>query len=185
MQYEVENKFRVAELSSLASQLTDLGAEFRGEVEQVDVYFSHPVRDFAATDEAFRIRRIGETNLVTYKGPKIHEKTKTRHEIELPLASGAGLVEDYGVLLETLGFGRVAEVKKRRRSGRLQWNECSVALALDKVVGLGDFVELEIVADQDRLQLAQSVVVELAGCLELHHPERRSYLEMLLAERPR
>lgn len=183
MQYEVENKFPVTELSRLVEQLQDAGAGFRDVIEQVDVYFAHPVRDFAQTDEALRIRCIGDTNLVTYKGPKIDQATKTRRELELPLATGAEHVANYTELLVALGFRRVAEVRKRRRGGQLAWNAWSVELAVDEVTELGQFVELEIVADQQRLPAAQAALLELAAHLGLPQPERRSYLEMVLAAR--
>lgn len=183
MQYEVENKFPVTELSQLVPRLQEAGAEFGDVIEQVDVYFAHPVRDFAQTDEALRIRRIGDTNLVTYKGPKIDQATKTRREIELPLATGAEHVEDYTGLLVALGFRRVAEVRKRRRGGQLPWNSWLVELALDEVAELGEFIELEIVVDQQRLPAAQAAILELAAHLGLPQPERRSYLEMVLATR--
>ena len=44
-----------------------------------------PCRDFAQTDEALRIRTVGDTSFVTYKGPKLDATTKTRRELELPL----------------------------------------------------------------------------------------------------
>ena len=180
MQYEVENKFPIADLAPMVEQLTELGAEFRDAISQADVYFAHPVRDFASTDEALRIRQVDESNVVTYKGPKIDKATKTRREIELPLGSGSGRVADYTSLLEALGFRTVATVRKQRRGGHLQWNEWSVELALDEVEGLGQFVELEIVVDQDRLSAAQAAVLELAAHLGLPAPERRSYLGMIL-----
>lgn len=180
MQYEVENKYRVPELPPILQRLVELGAEFQDVVEQVDVYFNHPDRDFATTDEALRLRRVGDRNWMTYKGPKIDQATKTRREIELPLADGAALVEPYSTLLTALGFRVVAQVKKRRRQGGLRWYEYSVDLSLDDVAGLGHFVELEIVADADRLPRAQAAVVALADELGLVEAERRSYLEMLL-----
>ncbi len=183
MQYEVENKFAVVARSHVVDQLQAMGAEFREEIEQVDLYFAHPLRDFAQTDEALRIRRIGETNLITYKGPKIDTATKTRHEIELPLAAGSALVRDYAELLVALGFRRVAEVRKRRRGGQLRWHQWSVELALDDVAELGEFIELEIVVDQDQLAAAQSAVLTLATQLQLAEPLRQSYLEMVLVAR--
>ncbi len=183
MQYEVENKFPVVDLSRIVEQLQELGAEFHDVIEQADLYFSHPARDFGETDEAFRIRCVGAANLVTYKGPKIDSATKTRREIELPLATGTERVEDYTELFEALGFGVVAEVKKRRRGGHLQWNQWRVELALDDVAELGHYVELEIVVDQERLSAAQSAILDLAAYLGLPQPERCSYLGMLLAKR--
>ncbi len=183
MPYEVENKYSIADPSRVIDQLRAMGAEFREAIEQVDRYFAHPVRDFAETDEALRIRRIGDTNLITYKGPKIDKATKTRREIELPLAAGSARAEDYAELLVALGFRPVAEVCKRRRGGMLRWHEWSVELALDEIAELGQFVELEIVVQQDELADAQAALLALATHLQLAEPLRRSYLEMVLAVR--
>ena len=86
---EVEMKFPAADLPTLAARLEALGAR-RGEtLEEADHYFNAPDRDFARTDEALRIRRIGDHNRITYKGPKRDAVTKTRTEIELPIGDGA------------------------------------------------------------------------------------------------
>ena len=183
MLYEVENKFPVDDLESLAQRLTAYGAQFDEAIEQVDHYFAHPVRDFAQTDEALRIRRIGQCNLVTYKGPKIDRATKTRRELELPLATGGELTQQYVQLLQALGFRSVADVKKRRRCGRFTWQHWHVEATLDEVEGLGRFAELEIQAVADTLRDAQTALVALAAELGLTIVERRSYLEMLLESR--
>ena len=86
MRYEVEQKFPVADMRAIREGLAALGAEVAAPQEEVDLYFAHPVRDFAATDEALRLRQKGPQNRITYKGPKIDTTTKTRREIELPLA---------------------------------------------------------------------------------------------------
>ncbi len=124
--FEVENKFPVPDLAAVEQRLQAYGAQFGQAVEQVDHYFAHPVRDFAKTDEALRLRRIGDSNFVTYKGPKIDQATKTRQELELPLAAGQDLVPRYAQLLLALGFRSVAEVMKRRRSGDFTWQQWSV-----------------------------------------------------------
>ena len=59
MRYEVEMKFRVADRAALESRLVELGATISVAQAEVDVYFAHPARDFARTDEALRIRRKG------------------------------------------------------------------------------------------------------------------------------
>ena len=89
MHIEVEQKFRATHSAELLARLERMGAVFAEPVVQVDLYFAHPARDFAQTDEALRIRRVGERNFVTYKGPKLDAMTKTRRELELPLADGA------------------------------------------------------------------------------------------------
>ncbi|NQT36418.1 MAG: CYTH domain-containing protein, partial [Planctomycetes bacterium] len=52
MQYEVEQKYPVADLAALETSLTALGAELQPPQLEVDLYYAHPARDFAATDEA-------------------------------------------------------------------------------------------------------------------------------------
>ena len=79
MEYEVEQKFRVDELGSIEDALRQLGSRVEDTVEQVDCYFAHPVRDFAATDEALRIRQVGPDAFVTYKGPKIDSWVSPAH----------------------------------------------------------------------------------------------------------
>jgi len=185
MRYEVENKFPVDDLDDMARRLAPYGAQFDEAIEQTDHYLAHPARDFASTDEALRIRRIGERNLITYKGPKIDQATKTRREIELPLATGQQRTPEYIELFQALGFRSVAEVKKRRRCGRFTWQRWNVEATLDEVDGLGRFVELEIQSDAPTLREAQSDLIALAAQLGLVQIERRSYLELLLQRRPR
>ena len=67
MSFEVESKFRTDCHGELVRRLREIGAEAKPEVTQEDVYLGHPARDFAQTNEAFRIRRIGTENLITYK----------------------------------------------------------------------------------------------------------------------
>ncbi len=182
MKYEVEQKFAAPNAADVEQRVRSLGGEFSEPVEQVDRYFAHPVRDFAKTDEAFRIRRIGEENRITYKGPKLDATTKTRREIELPFASGATAAEDLSLLLNALGFQRVAEVHKHRRSARFTWRGFEVEAALDDVHRLGQFVELELSADDQSLDAARDCLAALENELGLVNPERRSYLELLLEQ---
>src|SRR5690606_36038325 len=83
MNYEVELKFRIDEPTGVDAMLTGLEATQEDLEEHRDTYFSHPARDFAQTDEAFRIRSIGEANRLTYKGPLVDKQTKTRQEVEV------------------------------------------------------------------------------------------------------
>ncbi|OHB81813.1 MAG: hypothetical protein A2W31_03705 [Planctomycetes bacterium RBG_16_64_10] len=182
MNYEVEQKFHVRDLDRLAADLGRLGARFQSVVVQRDYYFAHPARDFGQTDEALRIRCVDAENFVTYKGPKIDATTKTRREIELPLASGAAAADRFAELLKVLGFAPVAEVRKTRRPLTIRWQGWDVDGALDHVDGLGSFAELELRVDQCELERAKAAILSLAGQLGLAHTERRSYLALLLAQ---
>ena len=188
MHYEVEVKFRCDNLQDPAEKFAALGGAPGETLEQVDVYFRHPVRDFAKTDEAFRLRRVGAKNFMTYKGPKIDATTKTRFERETRLADGDGPFEAAQEIIERLGFAPVATVRKRRDTALLMRNNVSIEAAFDEVDGVGKFVELEAGVDaesedSERLAKAKFELAELATQLGLHDAERRSYLELLLAPR--
>jgi adenylate cyclase class 2 len=159
------------------------GARFGPPLEQVDRYFAHPARDFAATDEALRLRRVGDDVAITWKGPRIDAATKTRLEIELPLAAvapaGAATLARWTDLLERLGFRPVREVAKRRRIARVSGDGPAIEACLDDVAGLGSFLELELVAAAE-VDAARARIEALARDLGCQAPERRSYLELLL-----
>ena len=189
--YEVEQKFRVADPAALEAKLVGLAARFREPVEQVDRYFAHPCRDFVKTDEALRLRRVGDDVATTWKGPRIDSATKTRLELELGLApvpplpggprGGQATLDRWTELLEALGFRRVRDVAKRRRAARVHWQGTEVEAALDRVAGIGDFLELELQAAEGELPLATACIESLARTLGCTAIERRSYLELVIA----
>src|SRR5438552_3145030 len=74
---EVEMKFPAADFTGIERLLAERGAVAQESLEEVDHYFNAPDRDFAQTDEALRLRRIGPANYATYKGPKRDAQTKT------------------------------------------------------------------------------------------------------------
>jgi adenylate cyclase class 2 len=183
MQHEVEQKFPVSDLTTVEARLAHFGAKAAGDERQLDRYFNHPARDFGATDEALRVRSIGEENFVTYKGPKLSVRSKARRELELPIAAGAAAAEKFGELLAALGFHRVATVAKRRRKFDVEWLGRAGEVALDEVDGLGRFVEIEFVVAEAEWRKAEADLESLAVALGLAGAERRSYLELYLTRR--
>ena len=179
---EIEMKFPAADLAGLEGRLRAQGARPGPALDEADHYFNAPDRDFARTDEAFRLRRVGLANFVTYKGPKRDAQTKTRAEVEVPLAEGDRAAEDFILLARHLGYRPVAVVKKHRRTYHLQVGEFDVEICLDDVEGVGSFAELEIIAPASALEPAKAILLALAADLGLSGSERRSYLEMLLSK---
>ena len=190
MTLEVEQKFPLEAgegtptREEILARLSALGCQWSAALEQVDRYFAHPARDFAETDEALRLRRVGDENRVTYKGPKLDALTKTRREIELPIEPGKAGLARFAELLEALSFRPVREVAKTRTPGVLDWQGRHIEIALDEVARLGLFVEIELVTHEEDADGAREAIKSLADQLGLTRSERRSYLEMLLeAER--
>lgn len=188
MSYEVEIKFRVEGRGhhDLAHRLSELGGESSPEVDQEDVYLSHPARDFGATGEALRLRREGMSNRLTYKGPRQGGPTKTREEIEVGFGEGAEAQDRLRRIGERLGFRTVAVLHKRRRAFRLgkPGQALAIEVVLDVAEDLGAFVEVEaIVDDAADLPDAQAAVLDLARALGLTEVEPRSYLRMAIDRR--
>ncbi len=180
MPYEVELKFPVPDLPGFSQKLADQAVPISAAQQEIDLYFAHPARDFAQTDEALRLRRKGDTNHITYKGPKIDATTKTRREIELPLGPGSESLAAWTALLEAVGFRPVGEVRKFRRKATVAWQGRAVETSLDDVAGVGTFVEFELVVDECEVESARTCIQSLAQSFGLTQGERRSYLELLL-----
>jgi adenylate cyclase class 2 len=183
MHWEVEQKFRVSNVQAIRASLEQVGVQWHEPIHQVDHYFNHPARDFGRTDEALRLRQVGEQNFITYKGPKIDSTTKTRRELELPLPGGTNVSGQFSELLKALGFISVATVRKTRQPGSLSWSGHEVEVALDDVQDLGGFVELELLADDGSLDAAKAALAALSQRLNLGPSERRSYLELILLKK--
>jgi len=180
MIYEVELKFPVPDLPAFIQKLIDQAISISPVQDEIDLYFAHPSRDFVQTDEALRLRRKGDANHITYKGPKIDATTKTRREIELPLGPGRESLASWTALLEAIGFRRVAEIRKSRRKATIPWQGRLPEASLDDVAGVGTFVEFELVVEQSEVAPARACIQSLAQSFGLTQGERRSYLELLL-----
>jgi adenylate cyclase class 2 len=147
---EVEMKFLVSDFADIENRLAKAGAVLNETRQDSDHYFNAPDRDFARTDEALRVRRTGPANFVTYKGPKQDTQTKTRTEIQVPLAEAPKAAKDFVRILIHLGYHPVGVVHKQRRIYHLKRGIFAVEICLDEVDRLGRFVELEILAPEDQ-----------------------------------
>ena len=176
--YEVELKVR-ADHGPVRERLDELGATHRGRVRQADTYYDAPHRDFAETDEAFRLRRETrdgeETAKLTYKGPLVEAESKTREEHEVEVSDGSAAA----AIAEGLGFTPAATVEKDREFFEFD----GYTVTLDEVDGLGAFVEVETEVDGD-VEPAREGAKDLLRRLELDPDDqiRTSYLGLLLAD---
>ncbi|MFO0821934.1 MAG: class IV adenylate cyclase [Gemmataceae bacterium] len=182
---EVEVRYRTADRQGVIARLLALGAELAQDRTDVDQYFNAPDRDLKGSDEAFRLRRIGEANCLTYKGPKIDPETKARLEIEVPLGDGPEVAADAERLLTALKFKPVVLVKKKRVVYRFLRHGFAMEACFDDVELVGPFVELEILAPEEHYEAAKAVLLQTATDLGLTEKETRSYLGMVLAAQGR
>ncbi len=178
MPIEVEVKYQVDDLEDIEYQLMEWNAKLVEMVIQRDHYFNHPSRDFAKTDEAFRIREEGKEVYLTYKGPKFDEKSKTRKEIEIKISN----IEQMSEILDSLGFRKVLVLSKERKIyvlDDIQW-------CLDLFDSLGSYIELEKIVDTkeevDSTLADIFLAVEKLG-LKPKENITKSYMELLLEKK--
>ncbi len=173
---EVELKVQVPSLEPIREQLIQKEAKVLERVHEHDVYYNAPHRDFGKTDEAVRVRYTDKNAVVTYKGPKKKEfGLKAREELNFAVESG----EAFEKMLDRLGFTRTADVNKWREN----YKYGGASISLDTVDGLGTYIEIEVIAKDERdnptgriEQVAREIGAEGKPLLE-------SYLELLLNKR--
>ncbi|MFC7175557.1 class IV adenylate cyclase [Halosegnis marinus] len=175
--YEVELKLP-ADHDAVRERLAALGAREVRTATQRDTYYDAPHRDFAATDEAFRLREEtddgGTVSKLTYKGPLVDAESKTREEHETAVADG----DAARAIAEGLGFEPAAVVEKER----VFYETDGFVVTLDTVTGLGTFVEAETeVGTEAEVPAARDRARELLADLGLDPEEnvRTSYLGLL------
>ncbi len=181
--YEVEIKYRVGErVEKLVQKLLEKKCKLAYRIDEVDIYFSHPCKDFAKTDEALRLRierrDNSETCVLTYKGPRIKSEGKTREEISIEIDNMENCIK----ILEKLGFRKVIEIVKHRQV----FEKENLTITLDQVEELGNFVEIECVTNSE--QLVEHCIRDIKNFakeigLEDSMIVDKTYLELMLEKR--
>gem|GEM_PF-930897 len=127
------------------------------EISQEDLYFDDDQCNLLLTDKVLRVRKEGNTVKLTYKGPRVEVgPQKVREEIEGIIGS-----EECSKILSKLGIdeecpsdenslmrilsrnGLSARVLVKKERTLIKLDGMNLRVFLDRVYGLGEFVELE------------------------------------------
>ena len=178
---EVEVKLPVADLDTIKGKLLKMGFRETAFIEERDTYFDNRQGDIRANGEALLVRETkdhltGESRAqINFKGKKLDTCTMTREELETGVENG----EISRKILQAIGYIPVApEVIKERIMLRRE----SVTACLDNVRGLGEFLELEILADSKKQKDAALGQIEnILNNLgyQISDTVRTAYLSML------
>ena len=178
---EVEIKLPVLSLEAVKIQLLALGFQEIGFEKERDTYFDNALGMIRAADGALRVRETedGRTgsirSQINYKGKRMDARTMTRQELETGVENG----EICRNILRALGYFPVEpEVVKER----VLLRQDTVTACLDRVRGLGEFLELETLTEReedraDALERIERILKELG--YQLSDTLRISYLSML------
>ncbi|MCP2259841.1 adenylate cyclase, class 2 [Streptoalloteichus tenebrarius] len=163
---EVERKRELADPAGVTARLVAAGYHESGTSVEVDTYYSRPDRDFLATVECLRVRRRDGFAEITYK-PASTKDTHSAADIIAKRETNVVLAEQAtaaNTLLDTLGMVRLCQVDKTRTTYRHPDNE-TITVVIDLIVGVGAFVEVEVMADD--LAEATSRLAEVERQLDL------------------
>lgn len=170
-------KAKINDKKEVLEKINEIGGEYSHTEKQHDIYYNAPNKDYAKTDEALRIREIpdgdGFKRILTYKGPKIDTKSKTRKEVEVTINDTDNMNE----ILLNIGFKPSAIVNKIRRV----FNYKNYTITLDKLDKLGYYMEIEFIAKEgSNIEEIRNNIIKIFEKLGITSGfERVSYLELL------
>ena len=145
---EVECKLKIDSKDHIESMLKDLGFIYVKTVYENDTYFDNAEGYVRSHDSALRIRVTKESDVnntiveINFKGAKYDNRTMTRPEFETTVADPV-IIEK---ILNSIGyFGVDPKVNK----SRVVYSLDDITACLDTVDGLGDYLELEILVENE------------------------------------
>ena len=160
---EIEIQVKVDNTKSLARFLNK-NARFIEEEKQADEYFTPPHRDFTKVrpvSEWLRLRKTTNSNSITYKNWHRDKTGKSHHCDEYETTIGN--VKPINKILSTLNFNSLVIVNKSRRT----WRYKNYEISLDKIKGLGDFVEIDYKGKRGRVN-PRKITDEMIAFLKEH-----------------
>ena len=185
MALEAEIKIPVNDLETVIKRLKQEGFQETEVCREEETYFNSPYNDMKEKDKARRIRRSRnmqtgeEWAQLNCKGAKVDQISMARKELETEIREPE-IIE--GILKE-LGFEPLSiQVIKTRRT----LSNGEITAAADRVEGLGEFLELEIIAEREnqREECLEKIsrVLRAIG-YKMEQTVRTSYLSMLFGKR--
>jgi adenylate cyclase class 2 len=165
--YEVEVKAKLQNRKAVMKKLKSFGCKFSEELHQVDHIFTPAGTPFPTpfTTPVLRVREQGDIFLFTLKISQSGRQDCIEHELEI--MDGEKMIE----IMKLINYKEVALVDKKRIKTKLN----GVGVELDKVKGLGEFIEVEkIVAhpDPEKRKKVQEELFDFLGTLGVSKKDR-------------
>ncbi len=175
---EIELKAWIDDTGALEERLASIG-DYLGRSEKRDGYWSLPgisAEELQNQQRKFRLREESGVHTVTYKDKTLSGAVEVNLEKEFQVSSPESFIE----LMERVGC--VALSRKHKISEKYRVGSCLVESV--KIEGLGDFVEIEILAENDSPETVKDAKSELFSVLDRcgiarEAVESRFYSDML------
>jgi adenylate cyclase, class 2 len=135
MPQEIEIKFRIENLPALSQQLKQAGfRQITRSTHETNALYDLPGQKLRQRGEILRLRKYGETWLLTHKAKAKTGRHKTRVELETRVEDG----QQMDAILRALGFNPAFRYEKYRA----EWADDTGHVVLDKTP-IGNFGEIE------------------------------------------
>lgn len=181
---EVEVKAKITSESDVEKALITLGFTRNAYVEEEDTYFENKEGYIRGSGSAMRIRTITDLETgksisqINFKGVRHDVVSMTRDEFETQVADAMTMQQ----ILNMLGYYAVNPVVRKKRKEAVKGD---MTACLDQVEGLGNYLELEIMA-KDKNQEAEALcrideMLKTLGGLVVERTNT-SYLSQLLGQ---
>lgn len=170
-QIEVEAKIKVRDVSAVRERIKKI-AKFAGVENKLDEYYALDVKKYPA--KSLRIRRMGKDAIINFKeSVNYADGVHAKKEVEFKISDLPGALD----LLEDFGFKKW--IKKEKRTELYKTKNASIEL--NKVKGLGWFVEIEILCTKNRIDWARKEVLRIIDELDFDEKdiEKSGYTKAL------
>jgi adenylate cyclase class 2 len=173
---EIERKFRLTPREgTILHKALKSSRGAHGTVRQIDEVFLYKIESFTEFKRGMpvaRLRTIGDVTTLTYKRSINDAGDSIEHEV------GVASANEMRAILRELGYIQVTVVDKIRLETKID----DMAITHDQVKGLGDFMEIEILATSEAdIPQAEKRIMAKAKELGLSHApiENRKYDQLV------
>jgi len=154
---EIEVKARLKDREGVITKLKELGCEFGVSKTQDDTVYAQnigTVEEYYSNSVFLRIRIQDDGKVIfTAKQPirkSASELVKVEHESEISSA------DEMREMLKMMGYREAVRTKKTRQIGH--YNDYEICL--DDIEGLGSFIEIEKIAEENIARMIQKEMLE-------------------------
>ena len=147
---EIEQKFYFKDIKSLYDLLSknNLTKKESENISDSDEYFTDIDSEYIKNRTCLRIRKTNNKNMeITFKGKSINFSNfyaKSENNINIDINDYSNLVD----MLGSLGFYSYTTVTKSREVYNKTENNIEYNVMIDKVEGIGSFIEFELLSDE-------------------------------------
>jgi len=170
MNIEVEIKAGINNFEAIKAKVAAIGKLIKS-IRQVDDYFIPCHRDFFAQKpfpvEWLRIRTNPDKVIFEYD-KSINKKANGEQECAEEYETEISNADEFRKILNFLDFKKVITVDKQRE----YWDCGEFEIALDRVEGLGDFIEVEAKGNFDNNIKAKESCLKFLENLGIKNPEK-------------